>query len=153
MRSRSRLFRLSASAAMAGLLSNALLPAAGIAQPAPPSTGGLPDQSQGDPPARVGRVATTSGSVSFRTASDVQWSPASANYPVSSGDAFWADNNAEARLEVSDSRIVMAPLTEFDVTTLDASGVQGVVAQGEVYLHLRDLALNETWTLQTPRGM
>ena len=47
----------------------------------------------------------------------------------------------------------MAGGTEFDVSTLDASGLQGVAAQGEVYLHLRNLAPNEVWSVQTPRGV
>src|SRR4051794_6263288 len=120
MRAPSRLFRLTASVAMAAVLSNAVLPAA--AQPAPQPGADQPDQTQGDPPVRVGRVATVAGSVSFRTASDTQWSPASVNYPVSSGNAFWADTNAQVRLQVSDSRITLAPLTEVDVNSLDAGG-------------------------------
>jgi hypothetical protein len=152
MHQQSRLFRLSATVAMAALLGNSIVPVTAMAQPAPPPGGAQPDQSQGDPPARVGRLANVSGTVSFRTSSDTQWSPASANYPVSSGNAFWADNNSAARLEISDSRVALAPLTEFDVNTLDDSGLQGTVAQGEIYMHLVNLAPNEVWTLQTPRG-
>ncbi len=152
MRKNPRLFRLSATVAMAALFSNAILPLVATAQPAPPPGAAQPGQYQGDPPARVGRVANLSGAVSFRTTADSQWSTASANFPVSSGNSFWTDNGAQAGLEISDSRIVLAPQTELDVTTLDPSGLQAVLAQGEAYLRLDNLAPNETWTLQTPRG-
>ena len=93
------------------------------------------------------------GTVSFHNEGDTNWSAASLNYPVSSGNAFWTEPSAGAQLEIADSRIVLAGGTEFDVTTLDANGLQGVVPQGETYLHLRDLAPNEAWSIQTPRGL
>jgi hypothetical protein len=39
------------------------------------------------------------------------------------------------------------------VTTLDAGGLQASIPQGELYLHLTDLAPNEAWSVQTPRGV
>ena len=35
-----------------------------------------------------------------------QWNPATVNYPVTAGDAFWTEPNAQAEIEVSASRIV-----------------------------------------------
>ncbi|WP_428485758.1 DUF6600 domain-containing protein [Rhodopila sp.] len=156
MRKNPRLFRLSASVALGALLCNAALPAVATAQPAPPAAQfdqNQADQNQGDPPSRVGRIAGLTGTVSFRTTDDTQWNAASANYPVSSGDAFWTEPRAEANLEISDSRVALADQTEFVVNTLDAGGLQAVAPQGETYLHLGDLAPNEAWSVQTPRGM
>jgi len=156
MRKSPRLFRLTATVALTALLSDSVLPFAVLAQPAPPPLpapgSGRPDLSQPDPPERVGRIAGMSGTVSFHNAGDTQWSAATINYPVSSGNAFWTEPSSVARLEVSDSRIAMAGGTEFDVAKLDVAGLQGVAAQGEIYLHLRDLAPNEVWSIQTPRG-
>ncbi len=73
--------------------------------------------------------------------------------PVSAGNAFWTEPSAEPQLEISDSRIALAGGTEFDVSTLDANGLQGVAAQGETFIHLRDLAPSEAWSVQTPRGL
>lgn len=152
-----RLFRLAATAALTALLWDAALPVGAVAQPAPPPLPALgkgrPDLSQGDPPERVGRIAGMTGTVSFHNLGDTQWSAATPNYPVSSGNAFWTEPSSEAQLEVSACRIAMAGSTEFDVTTLDVSGLQGVTAQGEVYLHLPDLGPNEVWSIQTPRGL
>ena len=90
--------------------------------------------------------------VAFRTSADTQWSAAASNYPVSSGNAFWTEPSARAELEISASRIDLSGQTEFDVSTLDAGGLLAVVPQGELYLHLTDLAPNEVWSVQTPRG-
>ncbi len=153
MRQNSHLFRLSASVAIGALLGNAMLPTV-LAQPAPPAAQVIPPgQSQGDPPVRVGRIAGQTGAVSFRTSADTEWSAAVANYPVSSGNAFWTEPSARAELEISASRIDLSGQTEFDVTTLDAGGLQAVVPQGELYLRLTDLDPNEAWLVQTPRGL
>ena len=162
MRRNPRLFRLTASVALSALLWDSVAPTAGLAQPAPPP---LPqpystqpyrpqiNQFQGDPPARVGRIAHITGTVSFHNEGDTQWSPASVNYPVSTGNTFWTEPAATTELEISDSRIVLAGATEFDIATLDGNGLQAVAAQGEAYVHLRDPSAAETWSVQTPRGL
>jgi hypothetical protein len=152
----SRFFRLTATVAVSALLWDALLPLAAVAQPAPPplpQAPGQPNQNQGDPPARVGRVAGITGAVSFHNQGDTQWSAASVNYPVSSGNAFWTEPSATAQLEISGSRIALAGGTEFDIYSLDATGLQGVAMQGETYIRLHDVAPNEAWSVQTPRGL
>ena len=156
MQQNGHLFRLTATAALTALLWDTTLPPRALAQPAPPPLPapgqGRPDLNQADPPERVGRIAVMTGPVSFHNPGDTQWSAATQNYPVSSGNSFWTEASSQAQLEVSASRIAMAGATEFDVAALDAAGLQGVAAQGEVYLYLRDLAPNEAWSIQTPRG-
>ena len=157
MRDQPRLFRLACSVALAALLWDMALPPQAVAQPAPPPLPApyqsQPWQNQADPPSRVGRLAQITGQVSFRSPTDTQWAPASLNFPVSTGDVFWTQPDAQAQLQISDSRIDLAPTTEFDVAALDASGLQAVAAQGEAYLHLRDLSPQEAWLVQTPRGL
>ena len=130
------------------------------AQPAPPPPGAAASsasptsdaQPVADPPARVGRLALVTGTVSFHTAGDADWSPASLNYPVSSGNAFWTQPDAEADLELGGTRIAMAGSTEVDLNTLDDTGTNATLPQGETYINVRALQPNETVTLQTPRG-
>jgi hypothetical protein len=154
MRRSPRLFRLAAGVALAALLGNAMLPLAPAARAQPPLSEQVsPDRTGGDPPERVGRVADLSGPVSWRTAADTQWTAAGLNYPVSSGDAFWTEPRATAGIEVSACRVTLAGSTEFDVTALDAGGMHAVLAQGEAYLHLRDVGPDEVWWVQTPRGL
>ena len=157
MRRNPRLFRLTASAALTALLFDTTLPLPAAGQPAPPP---LPQPytsqtapSQTDPPARVGRILRISGTMSVHNAFETDWSAASVNYPVSTGNAFWTEPASTAELELSGSRAVLAPTTEFDITTLDGNGLQAVASRGEVYLNPRDLAPNETWSVQTPRSV
>ena len=155
MRTQNRRFRLIASVSVAGLLITQMVPQPATAQgaPPPPPQVGVPAQQSGDPPERVGRLAQLSGAVSFHAQDDSQWNPATLNYPVTQGSAFWTEPNAQAVIEVSASRIAMAPGTELDIAALTGTACQATEPQGEVYLNLRPAAPDETYAVQTPRGM
>lgn len=140
------LFRLSAIAAIVGLVAGPALPPPLFAQGVPAAG---PEVT---PPQRVGRLAWTEGTVSFHTADQDNWSPALVNYPLTSGDGIWTQPGAEAGLQVADASIDMNATTEFDVNTLDNSSFVAAEPQGEVYVHVRDLQPGENYTLQTPRG-
>ena len=153
MRTQNRPFRLTASIAATSLVLGQLLPSQTLAQggPPPPPPFAQDQQSAGDPPERVGRLARVNGAVSFHTQDDSQWTPATTNYPVTAGNAFWTEPNAQADIEISGSRVSMAPGTELDIATLNDTAFQATVPQGEAYLRLRAAAPNETYAIQTPR--
>ena len=155
MRPHTLIFRLSAATAIGGLVLAQAIPQPAQAQPAPPGTPpAAPGQQTADPPERAGALSQINGTVSFHTRDEDQWSPATMNYPVATGDSFWTEPNASAQIMISSSLVALAGGTELDVGTLDPNGLQATVPQGEVYLHLRDLAPpNETWAVQTPRGL
>ena len=44
-----------------------------------------------DPPSRVARLNFQSGSVSFRPGSVEEWTAATLNYPMTTGDHLWSD--------------------------------------------------------------
>src|SRR5476651_1628519 len=104
MRRDHRMFRLTATVALAALLWDAAVPLAAVAQPAPPPLPqpgqGRPDLDQADPPARVGRIARLAGTVSFHNQGDTDWTSASVNYPVTGGNTFWTEPSARAQLEI-----------------------------------------------------
>lgn len=152
MRQHSLVFRLTSSVAVTALLLSPVLSNPALAQMGP-AVVAASQQQAGDPPARVGRLAAATGSVSFHSAEADQWSPAQPNYPVTSGDAFWTQPDAQAELQVSASSINLAGATEFVVDLLDANGLQATQGAGEAYLHLRGLRPNEAWSVQTPRGL
>jgi hypothetical protein len=154
MRTQNHIFRLTAVVTATGLVFAQALPPRAAAQGLPPAAAfGAQDQQAGDPPARVGRLARVSGTVSSRTQDDSQWNPAAVNYPVTAGNAFWTEPNAQADIEVSGSRVSMAPGTELDVATLNDTAFQATVPQGEIYLRARNAAPGETYAVQTPRGL
>ena len=109
-------------------------------------------QSQVSPPGRVGRLAHDSGSVAFHTADQTTWSPAILNYPITTGNALWTEQSAEAVVEISGNRLAMDGATEFDVATLDDHALVASTPQGEVYLSLRSVPNGDSYTIQTPRG-
>ena len=157
MRTQRDVLRLTGLLATAGLLLGPVVAPRASAQgapPPPPAGAAAPaDQSTADPPARVGRLALVTGTVSFHTTVDTDWSPASLNYPVVAGNSFWTEPGAETDLELGGSRIALNESTELDLATLDNTGATATVPQGEVYVHVRVLAQGETIALQTPRGV
>lgn len=118
--------------------------------PGPPITA---QNSAGDPPARVGRIARMNGTVSFHTADEDQWGPATLNYPLTSGNALWTEPDSRAELQIgSGNRLVMDSRTELNVIALDDSRFEAGLPQGTAYLNVADVAPGESYTLQTPRG-
>src|ERR1700733_15385800 len=154
MRRHTLFFRLSAAPAVAGFVLAQVIPQPALAQPAPPATAAAtPGQQTSDPPDRAGWLSQINGTVSYHTQDQDQWTAAAMNYPVASGESLWTEPNASAQIMISSSRIALAGGTELDVGTLDSSGLQATLPQGEIYLHLVNLAQNETWSVQTPRGL
>jgi hypothetical protein len=69
-----------------------------------------------DPPRRVGRVSYLSGTVLFAPASiDDEWSMASLNLPVTSGDHLWTDEGGRAEIHVGSTAIRLTEFTNVDV--------------------------------------
>ena len=149
MRTHHSLFRMTAAAAIGGLVLGPALPPVAYAQPAPPPNAG---GAAADPPTRVGRLARIEGTVSFHTLDQTQWEGATINYPVTSGNAFWTEPQATAELEVGATSIVLNGQTEFDIDTLDDHTLSATSPQGEVYMHMRAVPQGDIFTITTPRG-
>lgn len=136
------------SALVAGWLA-AARPWPAWAQPDASETGA----AQPQPPTVVGRIAFTQGTVSFHTADQPQWQPATLNYPLTSGDALWTEPQALAEIQVAASAVWLSGGTELDVNTLDERTMATTEPQGELYLHLRNLPEGQSYTVTTPRGV
>ena len=149
MRAQPILFRLTAAAAVSGLLIAPGMARIAQAQPAPPAGAAAP---AGDPPSRVGRLARLQGTVSFRAADESPWETATLNWPVTTGNAFWTEPGAAAAIEVGASHIALDQATEFDIASLDDHALVATEAQGAAYLRLRDVPQSDSFTINTPRG-
>jgi hypothetical protein len=66
---------------------------------------GLAFGDAGNPPARVARLNYLSGSVSFQPAAVDDWSPAALNYPMTTGDHLWVDNQSRAEMHIGSTAI------------------------------------------------
>lgn len=119
--------------------------------PGPPITA---QTTANDPPARVGRIAKIDGTVSFHTADEDQWNPATLNYPLTTGNALWTEPGARAELQIgSGNRLVMDSGTELNVTVLDDRRFEAGLPQGTAYLSVSDMAPGDSYAIQTPRGL
>ncbi len=145
----SRVFRL-------GLLwlASTSLSLSGVAPALAQDAQGVPNAQTGggDPPGLAGRLSDLQGTVSYHPAGADQWSPATQNFPVTSGNAYWTEPQASATIEIGDDQIVMDGGTELDVTTLDQSQFTASEPQGAIFLGLRDLPEGQALTVTTPRG-
>lgn len=92
-----------------------------------------------DPPDRVGRISLLSGTVSFHPASVDEWTPATLNYPLTTGDNLWTDQDGEAEIHVGSMAIRLAASTEFSFLNLDDQTAQIRVSTGSLNLRLRHL--------------
>ncbi len=123
------------------------------AQAGPPANGSpISDPPASDPPGRVGRVARIVGAVSFRTGEQSDWQPATPNYPVTSGQAYWTEPGARAEFEIAATRLVLDQGSELVIDALDDRSFTARLAQGNVAFVLRRMAAGDTVTLHTPRG-
>jgi hypothetical protein len=103
-----------------------------------------------DPPSRVARLNFQSGTVSFRPGSIEEWTAATINYPLTTGDHLWTDTGATAEIHVGSTAIRMAPQTAISILNLDDHTVQLSVTQGSVNVRLRSLAEDEVFEVDTP---
>ncbi|MGC9269984.1 DUF6600 domain-containing protein, partial [Acidiphilium sp.] len=109
-------------------------------------------ESSGGPPARVGQIALVRGDVSFDNAGASQWTPATLNYPITSGDALYTPPGAETAVAIDWSRITLNAASELQITSIGPRTVEAALPQGEAYLDLRDLAPGDNYAITTPRG-
>ncbi|MGE5357722.1 MAG: DUF6600 domain-containing protein [Bacteroidales bacterium] len=105
-----------------------------------------------DPPGRVARLNYISGQVSFRPASLDDWGTANINYPLTTGDHLWTEPGARAELHLGPSVIRLASETAFAFLDLDDNVVQARVAEGSIFINVRELGQYETYEIDTPNA-
>ncbi|HKV38286.1 MAG TPA: FecR family protein, partial [Blastocatellia bacterium] len=105
-----------------------------------------------DPPGRVGRVSYIRGSVSFQPAGDDEWSDASPNYPVTTGDRLWADRGAEAEIHVGRTAVQLGSRTDLNVLQLNDEITQLSIAQGSLDVRIRQRDNDRIFEVDTPDG-
>ncbi len=86
----------------------------------------------GDPPNRVARLSYMDDAVSFEAAGENDWSQATLNYPLTTGDRLWTDVNARAELETGNVAIRMSQQTDLTTTNLTDQLIQLGLAQGSL---------------------
>jgi hypothetical protein len=105
-----------------------------------------------DPSARVARTSYLQGDVSFRPGTVDDWTSATLNYPLTTGDHLWTDADARAELHVGANAIRLGPETAFEILDLDDNRLQIRLSQGSALVRLRTLDADDNVEIDTPTG-
>jgi hypothetical protein len=105
-----------------------------------------------DPPGRVGRINFVTGAVSFRPASLDEWAPASMNYPMTTGDHLWCDQDGRAEVHVGSTVFRLGSETAFEFLNLDDRTIQVKLPQGQLIVHARELPQDQILEVDTPNS-
>jgi len=109
-------------------------------------------QDQQDPPSRVARLNYLGGSVSFRPDTVEEWTAATVNYPLTTGDHLWTDRDSGADMHVGSTVVHLADQTAFAILNLDDRMAQISLTQGAVNVKIERLQSDETFEVDTPNG-
>ncbi len=106
----------------------------------------------GDPPGRVARVSYARGSVLLQPSGETEWTQASRNYVVTTGDRLYTDIDSRAELEVGLFVVRMWQTTDLTVTNLDDRVMQLGLGQGSIRITVFDLPPGNSVEIDTPNG-
>jgi hypothetical protein len=113
---------------------------------------GAASADSGDPPARVARLSYMSGQVSFRPGSVEDWAEATLNYPLTTGDHLWSDDNSSAEMHIGSTSLRLSAQTAVEFLNLDDRVAQISLHQGALNIRLRNLDGDQTFEIDTPGG-
>jgi hypothetical protein len=105
-----------------------------------------------DPPSRVARLNYVSGPVSFRPGSVDEWTAATLNYPLTTGDHLWADAGARAEMHIGSTAIRMDSTTAMSILALDDAVAQISLTEGTIDVRLRYMVEGDTFEVDTPNA-
>jgi hypothetical protein len=105
---------------------------------------------EADPPGRVARLSDVEGSVSLQPAGVQEWTAATLNRPLTTGDRLWADQDSRAELDMGDAAIRLGNTTGFSFLNLDDNTTQMQVTAGTLLVHVRNIQPNQSYEIDTP---
>ena len=108
--------------------------------------------AQGEPPARVARLAFTDGTVSFHDDEQSGWTPAVMNTPLTTGDGIWTEPNARSEISLAGTRIRLESARQLDMLALDDKQTRLQLGQGRIDVKSLAMDANEPAEIVTPRG-
>jgi hypothetical protein len=131
------------------LFAAALTAAALLAQPQQEP---MQQEQPGDPPSRVARLNWTAGDVAFQPATVDEWSAATLNYPLTTGDHLFVNQGARVELHIGGNAIRLNSNSNFGFLNLSDNIVQMSLNQGSLEIRLRQLDRDDAFEIDTPNG-
>jgi Family of unknown function (DUF6600) len=106
----------------------------------------------GGPPALVGRISAITGPVSMQRSDAQDWIDAGVNEPVSIGDAVYAPEGADARIQIGATDLDLKSDTEIDIAALDDNAGTIRLDSGSLDLRVSAVPTDDGLSIATPRG-
>jgi Family of unknown function (DUF6600)/FecR protein len=113
----------------------------------------VPAVVRADPPNRAARLGYSRGTISYRPASLDDWAPVNNNYPFTTGDHLWADDDARGEIRVGRSTVVrLGPRTALSFLNLDDDTAQMRISEGSLAVTVGRLDEDEVVEVDTPNA-
>lgn len=107
---------------------------------------------EGDPPSRVARLSTLQGGVSVQVAGANDWSQATLNYPLTTGDRIYTDQGSRAEFEVGSAAVRVSEATDLTIANLNDQLMQLGLEQGAMRVSVYELPQGNSIEVDTPNG-
>jgi hypothetical protein len=105
-----------------------------------------------EPPALVGRISAIHGGASIQRASQQDWVDAGINEPVTIGDAVYAPEGADVRLQIGATDFDLKSDSEIDIAQLDENAGTIRLDSGRLDLRVAAVPTADGLSIATPRG-
>jgi Family of unknown function (DUF6600) len=103
-----------------------------------------------DPPGRVARLSFLSGTVSFQASGEDQWNQATLNYPLTTGDRIYTDQDGRAELETGNIAVRVSANTDLTTSNLNDQLVQLGLSQGTLRVRAYEIREGNSVEIDTP---
>ena len=103
-----------------------------------------------DPPGRVARLSDAQGSVSLQPAGVQEWTAATLNRPLTTGDRLWSDANSRAELDLGAAVMRLGAMTGFSFLNLDDNAAQIQLTAGTLIVRVREMREGDNYEIDTP---
>lgn len=107
-------------------------------------------RAQDDPPGRAAQLSYAEGAVALQPAGVQDWTAATLNRPLTTGDRLWSDQHSRAELDLGTAAVRLGSNTAFGFLNLDDHSVQMQLSTGTIVVALRDLQGGESYEVDTP---
>ena len=109
-------------------------------------------QTEGNPPGRAARLSVIEGKVSFQPSGENDWSDATLNYTMNSGDRIYTYDGSRAELEVGPWAVRLAQDTDLTMASLTDQFMQLGVGQGSIRVAVYEMPPGNTVEIATANG-
>jgi hypothetical protein len=109
-------------------------------------------QTEGNPPGRAARLSVIEGKVSFQPSGENDWSDATLNYTMTTGDRIYTYDGSRAEVEVGPWAVRLAQDTDLTMASLTDQFMQLGVGQGSVGVAVYQMPPGNTVEIATPNG-